>query len=65
MGIGNFRWYDLRHCAAGYLAMSDVPIKVISKLLGHRTGAMTDRNSHLADQVVTDAMSKVMTKLFC
>jgi len=37
---------------------------VIGQLLGHRTSAMTDRYSHLADQVVTDAVSKVMTKLF-
>jgi len=34
------------------------------RFLGHRTSAMTDRYSHLADQVVTDAVSKVMTKLF-
>jgi len=63
-GIRDFRWHDLRHCAASYLAMSGVPLKVIGQLLGHRTSAMTDRYSHLADQVVTDAVSKVMTKLF-
>jgi len=34
------------------------------KLLGHSPSAMTDRYSHLADQVVTDAVSNVMTKLF-
>jgi integrase len=63
-GIQDFRWHDLRHCAASYLAMSDVPLKIIGKLLGHNTSAMTGRYSHLADQVVTDAVSKVMTKLF-
>ena len=44
--------------------MSGVPLKVIGKLLGHSTSAMTDRYSHLADEIVTDAVSKVMTKLF-
>jgi integrase len=62
--IRDFRWHDLRHCAASYLAMSGVPLKVIGQLLGHRTSAMTDRYSHLADQVVTDAVTKVMNKLF-
>lgn len=63
-GIKDFRWHDLRHCAASYLAMSGVPLKVIGQLLGHRTSAMTDRYSHLADQVVTDAVTKVMTRIF-
>ena len=63
-GITDFHWHDLRHCAASYLAMSGVPLKVIGKLLGHSTSAMTDRYSHLADEIVTDAVSKVMTKLF-
>lgn len=62
--IQNFHWHDLRHCAASYLAMSGVPMKVIGKLLGHRTSDMTDRYAHLADQVVDDAVKKVMTKLF-
>ncbi|NLI46349.1 MAG: tyrosine-type recombinase/integrase [Acidobacteria bacterium] len=62
--IKDFSWHDLRHCAASYLAMSGVPLKVIGKLLGHSTSAMTDRYSHLADEIVTDAVSKVMTKLF-
>lgn len=44
--------------------MSGVLLKVIGKLLGHNTSAMTDRYSHLADQVVTNAGSKVMPKLF-
>jgi len=63
-GITDFHWHDLRYCAASYLAMSGVPLKVIGKLLGHSTSAMTDRYSHLADEIVTDAVSKVMTKLF-
>jgi len=63
-GITDFHWHDLRHCAASYLAMSGVPLKIIGKLLGHSTSAMTDRYSHLADEIVTDAVSKVMTKLF-
>ena len=49
---------------ASYRALSGVALKVIGQLLGHRTSAMTDRYSRLADQVVTDAVTKVMNKLF-
>lgn len=48
-GITNFRWHDLRHTAASYLAMSGVSLVEIAKILGHRTLAMVARYSHLSD----------------
>lgn len=47
-GIVDFRWHDLRHTAASYLAMQGVSPLEISKILGHRTMAMVSRYSHLA-----------------
>lgn len=47
-GIENFRWHDLRHSCASYLAMNGVSPLEISKILGHKTMAMVSRYSHLA-----------------
>jgi len=46
-GIEDFRWHDLRHTAASYLAMSGRSQVEIAKVLGHRTLAMVARYSHL------------------
>lgn len=51
--IEDFRWHDLRHTAASYLAMNGVSPLEISKILGHKTMAMVSRYSHLSpDRVV-------------
>jgi integrase len=47
-GISDFRFHDLRHHAASYLAMAGVDIKTIQEILGHRTLAMTMRYAHLS-----------------
>jgi integrase len=46
--VPDFRWHDLRHTAASYLAMNGVSPLEISKILGHRTMAMVSRYSHLS-----------------
>lgn len=46
--VSDFRWHDLRHTAASYLAMNGVSPLEISKILGHRTMAMVSRYSHLS-----------------
>ncbi len=50
--LKDFRWHDLRHTAASYMAMNGTTLLEISKLLGHRTTAMVSRYSHLADDHV-------------
>ena len=40
-GISNFRFHDLRHTAASYLAMSQASLLEIGTLLGHKTVQMT------------------------
>ena len=46
-GISDFRFHDLRHCCASYLAQSGASILEIGDVLGHRTLRMTQRYAHL------------------
>jgi integrase len=48
-GIVDFRFHDLRHTAASYLAMSGATLAEIAEILGHRTLAMVKRYAHLTD----------------
>lgn len=49
-GIEDFKFHDLRHTAASYMLMSGAGIQEIADLLGHKTLAMVQRYSHLADE---------------
>lgn len=62
-GIENFRWHDLRHTAASYLAMSGVSLVEIAKILGHRTLAMVARYSHLDPSHVVAVGDKLADRL--
>jgi integrase len=47
----NFRFHDLRHTFATYLASSgEVSPQVLQRLLNHQSQAMTERYSHLLDR---------------
>jgi integrase len=56
-GISNFRFHDLRHCFASWLAMKGVPLLTISRLLGHSDVKMTMRYAHLAPNYLHDAVN--------
>ena len=45
--IDNFRFHDLRHTCASYLAMNGCSLLEIADVLGHRQISMTARYSHL------------------
>jgi integrase len=57
--ISNFRFHDLRHTFASYLAMKGVDIRVIQQLLGQKTIAMTMRYSHLSNKTLRTAVDKL------
>ncbi len=61
--ITNFRWHDLRHTAASYLAMDGVSELEIAKILGHRTLAMVARYAHLAPSHIVAVGDKLAARL--
>lgn len=48
--IPNFRFHDLRHTHASYLAMSGATERELMESLGHTTTAMVSRYAHLANE---------------
>lgn len=49
-------FHTLRHTYASWLIAAGCSIYTVKKLLGHRTLAMTERYSHLADETLKDAV---------
>jgi len=60
--IVDFRWHDLRHSAASYLAMSGVPMRSIAEILGHKTLQMVKRYSHLTLDHLREEINKMSEK---
>jgi integrase len=61
--IGDFRFHDLRHTAASYLAMNGATTVQLAAILGHKTLAMVKRYAHLSDThnaAVVESMAKRM-----
>ena len=58
-GIEDFRWHDLRHTAASYMAMSGASLPEIAGVLGHKTLQMVGRYSHLSPAAVAEASRKI------
>ena len=57
--ISNFRFHDLRHTAASYLAMGGATLLEIAEVLGHKSLQTTKRYAHLSvahRQAITDRM---------
>jgi integrase/DNA-binding CsgD family transcriptional regulator len=48
LGLSDFRFHDLRHSAASYLAMSGASLLDIAAILGHKTLRMVQRYAHLS-----------------
>ena len=61
--IENFRFHDLRHSCASYLAMNGASLLEISDVLGHRQISMTQRYSHLCTNHKARLINKVMSNL--
>jgi integrase len=63
-GLENFRFHDLRHTAASYLAMNNASLLEIAAVLGHRTMQMVQRYSHLTEQHTADVVKKMNDRVF-
>jgi integrase len=62
--VEDFRWHDLRHSCASYLAMNGVPMLTIAEILGHKTLSMVQRYTHLNAEHLTEAISDMNRKIF-
>lgn len=63
-GLVDFRFHDLRHSAASYLAMNGASTIEIAAILGHKTLAMVKRYSHLANSHVSTVVAAMNEKIF-
>jgi len=62
--IDNFRWHDIRHTTASYLAMNGASLAEIAEILGHKTLQMVKRYAHLSDGHVSSVIESMNTKIF-
>lgn len=62
-GITGFRWHDLRHTAASYLAMNGATQGELMAILGHRSPHMTRRYAHYSQKHLEDLMHRTAQKL--
>ena len=58
-GINDFRFHDLRHTAASYLAMEGATAPEIAEILGHKSLQMVKRYSHFNKAHIAKVMSRV------
>ena len=56
--IADFRFHDLRHTAASYLAMEGATAPEIAEILGHKSLQMVKRYSHFTKAHISDLMKR-------
>lgn len=57
--IADFRFHDLRHTAASYLAMEGATAPEIAEILGHKSLQMVKRYSHFNKAHITKLMTRM------
>jgi integrase len=62
--VEDFRFHDLRHTAASYLAMNGATLAEIAEVLGHKTLAMVKRYAHLTEQHTSKVVERMNTDIF-
>lgn len=62
-GIKNFRFHDLRHSCASYLAMNGASMNEIAEILGHKSLNMVKRYAHLSTQHKALVINNMTTKI--
>jgi len=63
-GIEDFRFHDLRHSCASYLAMNGASLAEIAEILGHKTLQMVKRYAHLSDAHTSKVVARMNEKIF-
>ena len=63
-GIDDFRFHDLRHSAASYLAMNGASLAEIAEVLGHKTLQMVKRYAHLSEGHTARVVASMNDKIF-
>lgn len=63
-GIQDFRFHDLRHSAASYLAMNGATLAEIADVLGHKTLAMVKRYAHLSEAHTSTVVASMNERIF-
>ncbi len=62
--IEDFRFHDLRHSAASYLAMNGATLAEIAEVLGHKTLQMVKRYAHLTEQHTSKVVERMNKQRF-
>jgi len=62
--VEDFRFHDLRHSAASYLAMNGATLAEIAEILGHKTLQMVKRYTHLSDQHTAKVVERMNSAIF-
>lgn len=62
--IKDFRFHDLRHTTASYLAMNGATLAEIAEVLGHKTLQMVKRYAHLSEAHTSSVVEKMNKKIF-
>ena len=62
--ISEFRFHDLRHSAASYLAMNGATLAEIAEVLGHKTLQMVKRYAHLSEAHTAKVVASMNEKIF-
>lgn len=63
-GIDHFRFHDLRHSCASYLAMNGASLVDIADVLGHKTLGMARRYVHLSEEHMRTVLHGMTSVIF-
>jgi len=63
-GVKDFRFHDLRHSAASYLAMNKASLTEIAEVLGHKTLQMVKRYAHLSEAHTSAVVASMNERIF-
>ena len=63
-GLSDFRFHDLRHSAASYLAVNGASLLDIAHVLGHKSLSMTQKYAHLSESHTRGVVERMNRAVF-